>query len=397
MFDLPLLYTISFVSQATSALVLALVAWTDRRSRWLIPLASACALHAAAIFLNPRWRGTGRWLPQAMSAAVLPLMLYLIHHGLRSLIHPLHKRSLRSALLLAAGMLLFFPLAHATSIGCIETASASAAIMLSSTAWMLWNANTPGLRGSLRSAACLLFVIAVQFLIRMPIEVWAPKSALLLFLRGSTLLFVTSMAFAFLAIYVAESHRRLHEESRKDVLTGLPNRRAIEETAARQVTLSLRQNQPCALLMIDLDNFKKLNDTWGHDVGDQALLATGSLLLRTADGIKTCQVARIGGEEFTVLLPNWGVGAAHSLARWLCGAIAAIPINAGTTNIHFTASVGVSVLQAGETTWSNMLRRADVALYRAKREGRNRVSLCTEAQTDSASMPHDLTVFAGYG
>src|SRR5258705_11195670 len=92
MFQLHTIYIISLVSQATSALVLSLLAWADRRAHWLIPLAIACGLHGAAIYLMPLWRGTGRWVPQAFSAAILILMLYLVHLGLQALVFPHQRR-----------------------------------------------------------------------------------------------------------------------------------------------------------------------------------------------------------------------------------------------------------------------------------------------------------------
>ena len=88
-------YVITLVSQVTSASVLSLLAWADRRSRWLAPLATACALHAAAIYVMPLWRGTGRWVLQGFSAAVLVIMLSLIHLGLQSLVQPLQRQSAR--------------------------------------------------------------------------------------------------------------------------------------------------------------------------------------------------------------------------------------------------------------------------------------------------------------
>lgn len=87
MLSLHAVYQITLVSQATTALVLWLLAWADRRSRWLVPLAAACCLHAAAIYLMPLWRGTGRWLPHAFSAAILIVMLCLVYLGLQH--HPL--------------------------------------------------------------------------------------------------------------------------------------------------------------------------------------------------------------------------------------------------------------------------------------------------------------------
>ena len=396
MFQLHTIYIISLVSQSTSALVLSLLAWADRRAHWLIPLAIACGLHSAAIYLMPLWRGTGRWVPQAFSAAILILMLYLFHLGFQVLIFPHQRRSARMLAIVCATILLLSALASYSSLWCVEAAESAAIILLARTIHMVSKARMRELRGPLRATAILLFALALHFLVRLPFELY-PSSRGLLLLRESTILLVTSMAFSFLAIYAAETRRRLHDESRLDALTGLPNRRAMEEGAAEQLKLAARHGRPCALLMVDLDHFKWLNDTWGHNVGDQALLAAGGLLLRAAREIENCNVARIGGEEFAMLLSDSSVAAAHALAEQLCGDMAALRIWVGEEEVGFTASVGVSALKTGETNWAEMLRRADVAMYKAKQEGRNRVMLCTDVLSNTLAEETTRTAFARFG
>jgi diguanylate cyclase (GGDEF)-like protein len=397
MFQLHTIYIISLVSQVTSALVLSLLAWADRRAHWLIPLAIACGLHSAAIYLMPLWRGTGRWVPQAFSAAILILMLYMIHLGMQALVFPHQRRSARTHAAICATMLLLFALASYSSLWCVEASQAAAIVLLAWTIHMLWKAPIRELRWPLRATAVLLFALAMHFLVRLPLELLNPTSRIFLLLRESTVLLVTSMAFSFLAIYGAETRRRLHDESRLDVLTGLPNRRAMEEGAAEQLKLAARHGRPCALLMVDLDHFKWLNDTWGHNVGDQALLAAGGLLLRAAREIENCNVARMGGEEFAMLLSDSSVATAHAVAEQLCCDMAALRIWVGEEEVGFTASVGVSALKTGETNWMEMLRRADVAMYKAKQEGRNRVMLCTEVLPNTLTEETTRTAFARFG
>ena len=235
MFQSHSIYVVSLISQATSALVLSLLAWADRRTRWLIPLAIACGLHAGAIYLMPLWRGTGRWMPQAFSAAILVLMLYLIHLGLQALVSPQQRRAVRVHAVVGAAMLLLFALSSWSSLWCAEATQTAAIVLLAWTIQMLWRAPQRALRGPLRGTAILLGTLGMLFLVRLPLELLAPTSRLFLLLREGTMLLVTSMAFSFLAIYAAESRRRLHDESRLDVLTGLPNRRAMEECSAEQL------------------------------------------------------------------------------------------------------------------------------------------------------------------
>ncbi len=385
MITLHAVYVVTLVSQATSASVLFLLAWADRRSRWLLPLATACALHAIAIYLMPLWRGTGRWLPQALSSSVLIGMVYLIHLGLQSLITPRQRRSARVHAVIVTLMLVVFALAPLKQLWSLQTACIVAICVLAWTVRILWKARLRELRVPLRATALLLLAVLVIFLIRLPLEGMVPAPPLLLTLRKTTILLITSMAFSFLAIYVAETKRRLDQESRLDALTGLPNRRAMEEKAARLVQLAARRERPCGLLMMDLDNFKQLNDAWGHGMGDKALRATGDILLAAAQGSSRWVVARMGGEEFAMLLSGCSVNTAHALAERLRAEVAALRLNDGDRTLSFSVSIGVGALHTGETTWTEMLRRADVALYRAKREGRNRVVLCTEAALQKAA------------
>jgi diguanylate cyclase (GGDEF)-like protein len=166
-----------------------------------------------------------------------------------------------------------------------------------------------------------------------------------------------------------------------DPLTGLRNRRAIEEAAARAVRDAVTLRRPLALVMLDLDRFKALNDTWGHALGDRALQTVGTALLQLAG--HGC-VARLGGEEFAVLLPGASVEEAGRLAEQIRVAVEGLRLSQGAEIASFTTSVGVSSLHPGETEWTALLHRADVALYRAKREGRNRVVLCEEKPSGAA-------------
>ena len=163
-----------------------------------------------------------------------------------------------------------------------------------------------------------------------------------------------------------------------DKLTGLPNRRSIEDTLKRMVAHSHRSLTPLAAIMFDLDHFKQVNDVYGHDRGDEVLAAVGSVIsasLRDGDF-----AGRYGGEEFLVLLAGADRDAAVSAADRLRRAIAAVRVPG--ENCRVTASLGVAVMpdDAGET--AKLVRSADRALYTAKRAGRNRV----ESAEQSASL-----------
>lgn len=153
-----------------------------------------------------------------------------------------------------------------------------------------------------------------------------------------------------------------------DHLTGLANRRRFERQLEREVGRVLRFERPFTLLMIDIDNFKNLNDTFGHDAGDDAIRRISRVLREGTRGIDLA--ARIGGEEFAVLLVETSQAAGMEVAERLRVAIRDLEIPSGA---RITASFGVAECPTDAQTASGILKAADVALYEAKRNGRDRV------------------------
>jgi two-component system, cell cycle response regulator len=153
-----------------------------------------------------------------------------------------------------------------------------------------------------------------------------------------------------------------------DHLTGLANRRRFERQLDREVGRVLRFERPFTLLMIDIDNFKKLNDTFGHDAGDDAIRGISRVLREGTRGIDLA--ARIGGEEFAVLLVETSQAAGMEVAERLRVAIRDLLT---PSEARITASFGVAECPTDAQTASGILKAADVALYEAKRNGRDRV------------------------
>lgn len=177
--------------------------------------------------------------------------------------------------------------------------------------------------------------------------------------------------------------KRMLEELRNlatiDGLTGLYNRRHFLELCEREVRRSGRYRLEVGLLMLDADHFKTINDTHGHDVGDEVLRMIARLCrtqLREADFI-----GRLGGEEFAALLPQTGLRNALEVAERLRKTIAqtALPLTDGRM-LRFTVSIGVCAFAAQTVSAQDLLKAADQALYAAKREGRNRVASATRLQ-----------------
>jgi diguanylate cyclase (GGDEF)-like protein len=161
-----------------------------------------------------------------------------------------------------------------------------------------------------------------------------------------------------------------------DGLTGLPNKRAVTDALKRTFAQALMTKAPLALLLLDLDHFKQINDQRGHPVGDEVLANVGATLrsaLRSRDF-----AGRNGGEEFAVLLPDTEVGAALEIAERIRAAIAEITLPG--SDVLVTASVGVSGFPDHAGTLERLERLADAALYVAKRRGRNRVELAELAE-----------------
>ena len=152
-----------------------------------------------------------------------------------------------------------------------------------------------------------------------------------------------------------------------DELTGLRNRRAFEERLVLEFSMARRRKRDLAVLLLDVDNFKKINDQWGHGAGD-AVLRRLSAILRTTVRLPDL-VARYGGEEFVMLLPESGVDAALGLARRLMERIAS------ETWDHqpVTVSIGATAMTESLLNGFQIVAQADEALYAAKRGGKNRV------------------------
>ncbi len=162
------------------------------------------------------------------------------------------------------------------------------------------------------------------------------------------------------------------ELSVTDALTGLHNRRYMEGHLKTLVSNGLQSGRPLSVLIADIDHFKQVNDTYGHDAGDMVLREFAARLRRNTRGIDLA--CRLGGEEFIIIMPDTELTRAYQVAERLRACIAADPfqINA-SERIPVTASVGLSTLENADDTPDTLYKRADNALYAAKRRGRNRV------------------------
>lgn len=158
-----------------------------------------------------------------------------------------------------------------------------------------------------------------------------------------------------------------------DGLTGLHNRRFMEIHLATLLCDAVRTGRELSILMTDIDHFKEINDTYGHDIGDFVLKNFAERLRRNTR--QSDLVCRMGGEEFLLIMPNTGLSGAYRIGERLRTRIASEPFQTGEgTRVRVTASVGIAALDGESETPESLLKRADNALYAAKRRGRNRIA-----------------------
>lgn len=170
---------------------------------------------------------------------------------------------------------------------------------------------------------------------------------------------------------LAAEQRKVHRLATLDAVTGVFNRHYLDGRINAAMTESRAQSTPLAVLMLDIDAFKVVNDRLGHAAGDRALAAIAARLVANVRSIDT--VARYGGDELAVVMPTTDLATARRIADRLCAAVAD-SVLPGVDTTQVTVSIGVAAMNAGDADGAALLARADAALYAAKRAGRNRVA-----------------------
>jgi diguanylate cyclase (GGDEF)-like protein len=185
-----------------------------------------------------------------------------------------------------------------------------------------------------------------------------------------------------LQMKLMQAREELRERASKDLLTMLPNRSAISAALEREVSRCHRDNRTCGIILLDIDHFKKINDTYGHFAGDAVLRETANRLrgnMREYD-----QVGRYGGEEFLVVLPNCDLDSATKQAERMRQKLECDVMRVDGAELSISASFGVTVSDCSERSPDIFVRVADEALYRAKASGRNCVSTLTLTESSIA-------------
>lgn len=240
--------------------------------------------------------------------------------------------------------------------------------------FFLLSHNVPGECASSRSIAVLLGAIIALCIAAIVGPV--PQDLFMI----AYLVLSAGLAFGFIWMTMVRLRTQLDLQARTDELTSLLNRRGLETEAQRELTASQRSQTPLAVVVLDLDHFKELNDQFGHAAGDTALTAAARMLaqcLRSSD-----LLGRLGGEEFVAILPARDAERASLVAERLRSRLEALCVDYEGQALRVTASFGVTMATAADS-WPSLLKRADSALYEAKRTGRNRI--CSSASPAAAA------------
>ncbi len=257
------------------------------------------------------------------------------------------------------------------------------------TAYEFWRARHEPLV-SRWPAIVLFFTNGAMYLLRTPLNALLHENAADAILSSAWLsvlsfeAFLMTIATAFILLAMSKERTELRHKTAAmtDPLTGLLNRRAFLQDAETLMQQQIARDRPIAVLLIDLDHFKSINDRFGHAVGDKVLQIFAKT---TRAGLRqTDLVGRLGGEEFTVVLADAGIDNAYLVADRLRKAFAAAAAVVDGETIYATASIGVSVIVDPRQDLAKLITLADQALYLAKARGRNRVEIAPIEVMDEA-------------
>lgn len=389
----PTMLAMIIASSLMMAASMAVVGWGRRRDglgRW------AAALLVNAIgHLLIMLRGL---IPDLLSIVVGNLMLSSVFVGMIAAVYQFQGRPVRWALLLAPPLLVLvfvsvfidnFP-ARVSFVGLVIGLQAVWALL----AALSHRHATVGRGQWLLVAGLSLEAVVLGGRALVAISTHSEATNILqgsglqtlTFLATFSVVLVSSVGFVFMSRDRADENNRVL--AALDPLTGVANRRSLIAALDRDVARAQRMREPMALMMVDIDHFKDVNDQYGHPAGDRVLCSVVNVLRRRVRAQDL--VGRYGGEEFMVLLPDTGLVGAEQLARELCKAVEESRCPADGVpgpGIAVTVSIGVfgGRLESGDS-WDMLIAAADRALYQAKNNGRNRVEVATGLRRPSAQL-----------
>lgn len=316
----------------------------------------------------------------------------LLHQTIAAVLES-HRRHIAMSILLAIAQFfgfLYFTYDSPDMRARILVRTAAIIIQVAVTASVLFRHKDPALRYPIRVVGWVMTAFSLLQISRLiTTMIWAPMPDR--FHPDSIQAFYAFFDFnlglgsCFAVVWLAACAQRhdLHVMATTDDLSGLMNRRAFDDRLERELQRSERGNEPLALLLIDLDHFKTINDEYGHQMGDEVIRRVSQLLYINTRGMDA--VSRYGGEEFAMILKGMNLDQAESIAERLrtqIEAMAGLP-----EHIRVTVSIGIS-MRSPDDTVASLFRRSDEALYLSKRAGRNRVSTqCAYAECQVPLFP----------
>lgn len=351
---------------------------------WALAGVLFCFGHVVAfISLGEAASGDNRMaLAVANSSVVMGYSMLLVgilrHLGLR--------RWTGHFVLLALGVGLaigFIPIMYESTVFRVATLTVVYTGLSAAGAFLLWRADERPLAAYRRAMGAVLIANALVLVLRagyvmldVRVSADASGSIVLVPIYLSAILFYMALNVSLALMLFRRKEVHLRFLARHDALTGLLNRYSLGEYSSRELARARRGEQTLSLAVIDLDNFKAVNDRYGHGAGDQVLLQAAK---RMKEIIREGDIAfRIGGEEFLMLLPGADQAEAGRIAERLRLALADRPFECRNSSVRVSASVGVVTFSPDRDDWEELVRRADQALYRAKEKGRNRVEWARE-------------------
>lgn len=242
--------------------------------------------------------------------------------------------------------------------------------------------------GILYTIASIIIILSTHFIVELQLSQVAINSGVLGLIIGSFLAHVYTSKITQYENSLKQQNSTLSVLASTDYLTGVINRRMFNEISKRYFKTAQKDNLSLTLLVLDLDHFKKINDTYGHQVGDKLLIQ----FVETIKNILTKSdiFARIGGEEFAILLSQMNRNDAYELAEKIRKEVANISIRYKGQNVFVRTSIGITQNSTTDSSFEDVFSRSDMALYQAKKEGRNRICYASPSN-DTIDCPGSTT------